>query len=750
MGGGKELRMRAVVALVLACLGVSTIHSAATTPSTRWYEIDHPLSSDGPVRDQLLQRVPEVNQLVESEPPSSSESLKDRLPHMIDASTEPCDNFYRHACGGWIDKFNVPSDRSSWDYSFSGLDKITRNQVVKILDGTADSELPAELQSKMQDLYAGCTNDEALESLGTAPLAQLVSKYADPIDSAETFIAQLKAINRETGGSQLMMLGVGTDAKDPDKYIAELNQGGLNLADRSYYLGKSDSAQKLLQAYTLLVQKGLTLSTDAAPTTMAPLVVQFETELAKIQLDKVALRDPETTYNPMSKQQVQQRFPQMFEYVSDTGADSVWGANDDLKLNVATLDFFDKLETLITDTHPATLQAFVRWSLAADYVGALGDKESQPFFDFYGTTMSGIKERTPRWKRCVVLVEKSFPEIIGRDWVKSHLTDKGKQQAQELIDNIEESFKESLQSADWVSEATRDKALHKLSKVTNQVGFPAKWREYKHVTVDKATHFKNQVNVNAAANMYNLNKINKPVDKLEWGMGVYDVNAYYDPSTNQMVFPAGILQKPFFEVDNEEINYGAIGAVMGHELSHGFDDQGSQYDASGKLNNWWTADDLTAFKSKAKCFADEYSKFDFKKDAGGKAHVNGKLTEGENIADNGGIRTSYSAMQRYLKAKEAKQVLLQHIHPSAAQLAQEAKQAEQHSPEQLFFYAYAQTWCMKTTAKAEEMQVKTDPHSPGEFRVNGVVKNFDKFAEAFNCPADSKMNPSDDGRCVLW
>lgn len=739
----------------------STIHSAATTPSTRWYEIDHPLLSDGlRDEDQLLQPVPEVDQLVESDPPSSSESLKDRLPHMIDATTEPCDNFYRHACGGWIDKFKVPSDHSSWDYSFSGLGKITRNQVVKILDGTADSELPAELQSKMHDLYAGCTNDETLEKLGTAPLAQLVNKYADPVDSAETFITQLKAINRETGGSQLMGLGISADARDPDKYIAELYQGGLALPDRSYYLDKSDSAHKLLQAYTLLVQKGLTLSTDAALTsgaasvlddaTMAQLVVQFETELAKIQLDKVALRDPETTYNPMSKQQVQQRFPQMFEYVSDTGADSIWGSNNDLKLNVATLDFFDKLETLITDTQPTTLQAFVRWSLANDYVGALGDKDSQPFFDFYGTTMSGIKERTPRWKRCVILVEKSFPEIIGRDWVKSHLTDNGKKQAQDLIDNIEQSFKESLQSADWVSDTTRAKALHKLSKVTNQVGFPAKWREYKDVSVDQATHFENQVNINAAANMHNLNKINKPVDKLEWGMGVYEVNAYYDPSTNQMVFPAGILQKPFFEVDNEEANYGAIGAVMGHELSHGFDDQGSQYDSSGKLNNWWTADDLTAFKSKAKCFADEYSGFTFKKDDGGTVHVNGELTEGENIADNGGIRTSYNAMQRYIKTKEAKQVLLQHIHPSAAQLAEEVKQAEQHTPEQLFFYAYAQTWCMKTTAKAEEMQVKTDPHSPGEFRVNGVVRNFDKFAEAFNCRAKSNMNPSDSGRCVLW
>lgn len=521
---------------------------------------------------------------------------------------------------------------------------------------------------------------------------------------------------------------VDVDPRAPLEHVGSLDQGGISMPDRSYFLDKSQGGKALIHALSKLV--GHTLSAHQLDVSLAADVLEFEYKLAKLQVSKTKLRDPVATYNMYSQEVASKKWPLMAQYIRGATNDKLWGA--DKKILVAAPSFFDGVEPLLADTAGQTLQAYAVWRLSKALVFQLSESLSQPFFDFFATRLSGQKQRMPRHKLCVQRTAGALPEVVGRAFAASALGPKAKKEAEEMIQLIENTFKVSLEKTPWLSEATRKTAIFKLSKMSNMVGFPEKWREYTRLKLDPAQYFQNTLAVSREANHHNLAKIGKPVDRSLWDMGVYEVNAYYSPPTNKMVFPAAILQPPMYDVSQPvAVNFGGVGVVMGHELTHGFDDQGSQYDSTGNLTDWWTQADRVQFSKRAQCTAREYSSFVIPAIKGeATKHVKGKLTLGEDLADNGGLQTAYRAMHTTLAKTQS--------NGAVGKL----------TADQAFFYSFAHVWCSKADPKSVALQAATDPHAPAEDRVNGAVKNFNKFAAAFGCSAKSKMAPHKP--CVMW
>jgi putative endopeptidase len=641
----------------------------------------------------------------------------------MDMTANPCADFYQYACGTWMANNPVPADQSAWG-SFDVLADRNRAVLHSILEKASvdDPKRPA-VEQKVGDFYASCMDEPAINQLGVMPLEPKL-KEIDAIKSKGEMVGELIHLHR-LGVDVLFSFYASPDAKNSTLMIADADQGGLGLPDRDYYLRPDPKSTKLREQYVAHVQKMLELSGEPAPQAAADAqaVLRIETELAKGSLDNVARRDPQQTYHKMTVQQLEALAPAIDwpKYFSGLGTPAF------TDLNVSVPDFFKAIDGVLKNSSLADLKVYLRWHLLHSEAPLLPQAFVDENFSFYGKTLTGAKQLEMRWKRCVKMTDGDLGFALGQKFVEQAFPGDAKVRVLGMVEEIEKMLGQDIQSLDWMTPVTKQQAQVKLRAIANKIGYPDKWRDYSTVRIVRGDAIGNDERATEFEVHRVLNKIGTPVDRTEWSMTPPTVNAYYNPLENNINFPAGILQPPFY--DNRidaAVNYGAVGSVMGHEMTHGFDDQGRQFDAEGNLRDWWTPEDAKEFEKRAECFIKEYAAYTPVDDV----HLNGKLTLGENTADNGGVRLAFMALMKSLEGK-----------PQPAKI-------DGFTPQQRFFLAWGQIWCENVRPETARLLAQTDPHSPGRNRVNGVLGNMPEFREAFACREGQSMIHAP--ACRVW
>ncbi len=644
----------------------------------------------------------------------------------MDRSVSPATNFYQFAAGQWLKDNPVPADKSRWA-SFSELAERNWYLIHEILVNAAnhDVSLPASSPTReVGDFFASAMDTNRIEKLGLKPL-QADLKRIDSIKSTQDLFVLLADFHQRGIGG-LFNTGFGQDAKNSSIYAIGLYQGGLSLPDRDYYL-KENFAEKLKQ-YREHLQKmfGLLGEKPAVAQVNAATVIDLETELAKASRSRVDLRDPDKNYNKFTGHELDTKTPALAWNVYFT----------DLKLAnpayeiVGQPEFFEALNKLVAEHPLSDWKVYLRWHLLNASAAFLPAAFEQEDFNFYGKVLSGQPEQEPRWKRAAHVIDGSLGEALGQLYVEKYFTPEAKARMNDLVENLKAVFHDRLEKIPWMTAETRAKALAKFERFTQKIGYPDKFRDYSSVVIQRNDYLGNVRRAEAFESQREIARVGKPVDRTEWGMTPETVNAYFNPTMNEIVFPAGILQPPFFDVTKDDaVNYGAIGVVIGHEMTHGYDDEGRKFDADGNLNDWWSAADAKAFDDRAQLVVNEYDTFE---PLPGQ-HVNGKLTLGENLADLGGVNIAYEALERDLAKNPAKR-----------------KTIDGFTPEQRFFISFAQIW--RTNIRDAEAQrlLTVDPHSPGQFRSYGPLLNFNQFYEAFDIQPGSPMWLPPDQRAHIW
>jgi putative endopeptidase len=641
-----------------------------------------------------------------------------------DPSVRAQDDFFEYLNGKWLKTTEIPADKSSWG-AFHELQENTLPQLRGIIEKVAAGN-PAKGTDaqKIGDFYASFMDEARLEQLGITPLNAELAKIAALKDKSE--LPALLAHLGKIGVNVPYDFGIHQDNKDSTKYVADISQGGLGLPDRDYYL-KADDA-KLADAkakYQAHVEKTLALAGDKNAAANAKAIVDFETEIARVQWTKVELRDPIKAYNKVNLADMSKVAPNYDwnSWLKATGIDGKAGY-----VIVSQPSYLKGFAELSNKTSLDTWKAYLSMHLVDSYSSFLSAAFVDERFDFYGKTLSGAKENQPRWKRGVGAVERSQGETLGKLYTEQYFPADRKARMEALVKNLLVAYKESIDKLDWMSPATKKEAQAKLAKFTPKIGYPNKWKDYSALNVERGDLVGNVMRSRVVEADRELNKLGKPIDREEWGMTPQTINAYYNPEMNEIVFPAAILQPPFFDANADDaVNYGGIGAVIGHEISHGFDDQGAQYDGDGNLRDWWTASDHKNFKAKTAMLVNQYNAFEPLPGY----HVNGELTLGENIADNSGLAIAYKAYKLSLKGKKAPVI-------------------DGMTGEQRLYAGWAQVWRTKMREPAQIVQVKTDPHSPGEFRANGTLKNQPGFYEAYKVKQGDKMYLAPKERVIIW
>jgi putative endopeptidase len=645
----------------------------------------------------------------------------------MDMTANPCIDFYQYACGGWMVNNPIPPDQSRWG-AFDQLADRNRAVLRGILEKTsANDPKRSPVEQKIGDFYASCMDEPAVNKLGTKPLDPELKR----IDAIQSKDAIPDALVR------LHLLGVGVffnfssspDAKNSKQIIAAADQGGLGLPDRDYYLKDDPKSVKLRDEYVAHVKKMLELAGEspAQSSADAQAVLRLETDLAKGSLDRVARRDPNQTYHKMPVKELAALSPSIDwpKYFSGLGAPSF------TDIDIAVPEFFKTLDAVLKNNSLADLKTYLRWHLLHSEAPLLAKSFVDENFHYYGQTLTGAKELQARWKRCVDATDDDLGFALGQKYVEQAFPPDAKSRVLAMVQEIEKMLGQDIQSLDWMTTATKQQALVKLHGLTNKIGYPDKWRDYASVKIVRGDAVGNDERATEFEVHRQLNKIGQLVDRGEWSMTPPTVNAYYSSLQNNINFPAGILQPPYYDNHlDAAVNYGAIGSVMGHEMTHGFDDSGRKFDADGNLRDWWTPEDAKEFEKRAECFIKEYSAFT---PVDG-VHLNGKLTLGENTADNGGVRLAFRALMQSLEGKQQPQKQLAKI--------------EGFTPQQRFFLGYSQVWCQNVRPEASRLRAQVDPHSPGRDRVNGVLGNMPEFREAFACHEGQPMVHAP--ACRVW
>jgi endothelin-converting enzyme/putative endopeptidase len=639
----------------------------------------------------------------------------------MDKAADPCVDFYQYACGTWMKNNPIPPDQASWG-RFSELAERNRDTLHEILEAAANAGPSRDsVTQKIGDYYAACMDEKAIDAKGLVPLQPELDRI-QAIKDKQQLAAQIAHLHR-IGISSLFEFGSGQDFKDSNAVVAQLDQGGLGLPEREYYLKDDPKSVELRQKYLAHVQRMFELAGEkpADAKAHALVVMRLETGLAKGSLDIVSRRDPEKIYHPMTKSELVALTPafQWVQYFTGTRAPGFD------RVVVSWPDFLKTVNSLIASEPLEDWKIYLKWHTLHSEAPLLPTKFLRENFEFFGKTLNGIEQMRPRWKRCVDLTDEQLGEALGKKFVEKTFGAQGKERTLKMVKALETALGENIQQLTWMTPATKKEALIKLKAITNKIGYPDKWRDYSSVEIKRDDAIGNGFRADAFEFQRQLDKIGKPVDRQEWFMTPPTVNAYYDPQMNNINFPAGILQPPFFDNSMDDpVNFGAIGMVIGHELTHGFDDQGRQFDPQGNLRDWWTETDAREFKERAACVADQYSGFSPVPGA----HINGKLTLGENVADNGGARIALMALLNTI--------------------GNDAKKIDGFTPEQRFFLAFGQIWCDNQREEAVRLQVQTDPHSPPRYRVIGVVQNMPEFQKAFSCKAGQPMVSAN--ACRVW
>jgi putative endopeptidase len=641
---------------------------------------------------------------------------------MLDKSIDPCNDFYAYACSKWIAKNPIPSDRPSWG-RFDELQQRGQFVVRGILEKAAvDRPGRSVSEQKIGDYYASCMDESAIEKAGTKPLQPDFDGIA-AIKSKEELPKELVRLHRE-GADALFGFDSGSDFKNASQIIAQVDQGGLGMPDRDYYFKDDPKSVELRKKYVEHVTKMFVLLGDneSKAAAEAKVVMDIETGLAKGALDQTTRRDPQKVYHKMTDRELTALSPGFNWAIYFQGI----GAPHFDSLNVIEPDFIKNMQEVVAAHSLDEWKTYLRWHVLHASVTMLPTAFVNENFDFFGKTMQGTKELRPRWKRCVSYANNEVGELVGQIYVQQTFGAEGKQRTLAMVGNLEKALGEDIKSVTWMGPDTQAQALVKLQAITNRIGYPDKWRDYSSLQIVRGDALGNSERANQSDLKYRLDKIGTPLDKRDWPYPPMTVNATYDPTQNNITFPAGILQPPFYDNQADDaMNFGGIGAVIGHELTHGFDDQGSQFDAEGNLRDWWTASDKKQFEERTDCIKDQYANYVAVDDI----KLNGKLTLGENAADNGGLRIAYMALLSTFAGKEP---------PSIDGL----------TAEQRFFLGWANVWCQNRTDAFSRMLVAIDPHSPSKYRVNGSLSNMPEFREAYHCAATAPM--VNQNACRVW
>ncbi|MBB6498238.1 M13 family metallopeptidase [Pedobacter cryoconitis] len=641
----------------------------------------------------------------------------------MDTTVNPGDNFFLYANGQWMKKTEIPKTERGWGSFYSLYDDNIKalNQI--LTDASKEDHTKGSLEQKVGDFYASGMDTLAIEKAGYTPLKPVLAKIDGLKDYKEliNFIAE----GYKDGNGDLLDFHVGADDKISSKNAVNFSQSGITLPERSYYFN-NDAQTKNIRAEFLKYITQLFVLTGAKKEDAAKYadnVLKLETSIANSHSTPVELRDPQKNYNKYYLADFQKLTP-------DIDWKSVLGK---LEIKTDTIlvgqpKYYQALNNLFKTVPIETWKEKLKFDAISSSANALSKDFRAARFDFFGKTINGLKEPKERWKTIVGSTDQNLGELLGQLYVKEHFTPEAKKRMLEMVDNLQKVYRSRIEKLDWMSPATKQKAIEKLNAFIKKIGYPDKWKKYDDVEIAKNSYFANIQSAEKHTYKEMVGKMGKPVDKTEWDMTPPTVNAYYNPSINEIVFPAGILQFPFFDfgADNA-INYGAIGAVIGHEMTHGFDDQGRQYDKDGNLKDWWTAADAVKFNDKAKKVADLYNSFTLLDNQ----HVNGQLTLGENLADIGGLAIAYEAFKLTPDGKSDKKI-------------------DGFTPDQRFFLSFAQVWRIKSRDESMRVRLKTDPHSPEMFRVNGPVYSMEAFYKAFNIPATAKMYVAPANRVGVW
>ncbi len=646
-------------------------------------------------------------------------------PANIDPSVSPCQDFFHYASGTWLKKNTIPAAESSYGAFNELIDRnqATQKAILEELARTSRTAKPGSNAQKVGDYFASAMDTMAIDAAGLKYLKPHLDRIAaiQTLPQMQQFLADPKAV----AGSVWYSMGVGQDEKISSQYSVQMYQGGLSLPDRDYYLSDNARMKNIRAAYQTYQTNIFKLLGDDATTAAknAATVTRIETKLAQASRSRVDLRDPQKNYNKLTVTQLNQDYPNLALPLVLKNE----GLGTAKEIIVGQPEFLKEVNAMLAAEPIADQKQYLRFHLVTSLIPALPKSFGDESFRF-AQVLSGAKKQQPRWKRSLRATDGALGEAFGQLYVDKAFTPAAKAKAKEMIENLRKAYAERIMATDWMSAATKKEAITKLNAFVVKIGYPDKWKDYSKLNVSRESYLNNIVAARYWANQQEIGHFGKPIDRGEWGMTPPTVNAYYNPPMNEIVFPAGILQPPFYDPNADEaVNYGGIGAVIGHEMTHGFDDQGRQYDAQGNLRDWWTKEDADKFNAKAKMVGQQYSKFS----PLDSVYVNGDLTMGENLADLGGLTIAYQAYQKTAEAKAGKKI-------------------DGFTPNQRFFLGYAQIWRGNQRPEYLRQQVQTDPHSPAMFRTNGPLMNMPEFYEAFGCKPGDKMARPTAEQARIW